>query len=613
MDDLKGSTAIETLPASPQPNASESDETPLALAEAARRDGNPLAVYDLAQNAIEEGDPHPRFRYLQVLALAQMGDTQRAEQLYDAYRLGEWSADEDALALRGRLHKDRAFELTGRRRQRQFELASAAYLRACDVRSGYFPMINAATTAWAAGDAERARTLAERVLDQPEVASPGSFFAAASAAEALVILGRTEEACQVIAAALAKGGVGHGDRASACRQLSWLCTATKLPAAAQAALLGALRPPPVVTFTGHMYRAGDDQEAPQAARIAAELDALGSTVAYGALACGADILIAEEILRRGGELHVVLPFLREDFVEVSVRPGGEAWVARFDACMRLAASVTLATRMEYVRHNGQFAYGSLLAMGLAQLRARQIATSAVQIAVWDGLPARGESGAGIDVAVWRGLKLETRVIDPGPVDRALDRPDVPAPSDQSARVVRAIIFSDYKGYSQLPEAAIPTFNREVMGRIADVLDRHSEAVCSRNTWGDALYAVIMDTASAAEIVLEIVESLRGVRIESAETDDREGMRIGLHFGPVYQEVDRVTRIDSFYGSEVTLTARIEPKAIPGEIYTTQAFAAILAVTEPSRFACHYVGKIELAKGYGVLPIYQLERGAPRPR
>ena len=61
----------------------------LRLAEAARREGNPLALYDLAQSAIESGDPHPRFRYLQTLALAQMGDTRRAEQLYERYGLAE--------------------------------------------------------------------------------------------------------------------------------------------------------------------------------------------------------------------------------------------------------------------------------------------------------------------------------------------------------------------------------------------------------------------------------------------------------------------------------------------------------------------------------------------
>ena len=50
-------------------------------------------------------------------------------------------------------------------------------------------------------------------------------------------------------------------------------------------------------------------------------------VAYGSLACGADMLVAEAILARGGELHVVLPFAEEDFLKTSVHVGGPEWSA----------------------------------------------------------------------------------------------------------------------------------------------------------------------------------------------------------------------------------------------------------------------------------------------
>ena len=584
----------------------------LARAEAARRDGNPLAVHDLALGAIEAGHVHPRFRYLQVLASAQMGDTERAEALYDAYHLGERSADEDGLALRGRLHKDLALAADGAERQRQFTAASAAYLRAYAVRSGYFPAINAATTAWAAGDRAAGAALARTVLAHPDLNPPGDFFAAASRAEALVLLGRGSEALTAIAEALAAGKVGYGERASACHQLEWLCASTSLSKDEQAALLAALRPPPVLTFTGHMFRPGDG-EAALAARISAEIDALGSTIAYGALACGADILVAEEILRRGGELQVVLPFGVDDFLRASVAPGGGAWVPRFEACLGKASSVTLATRMEFIGDDSTFAYGARLAGGLARLRARQMATSATQLAVWDGQAARGGSGAAVDVAAWLGLGFESRVIHPGPINRTMTTPDTGREAATGKRPTRAIIFTDYKGYSKLSESAIPVFNREIMGRIAKVLDHHAASVCARNTWGDAFHGVIEDTVAAAEITLEIVESLGEVRIAGPGSATEEGMRVGLHFGPVFEEIDPVTGLDSFYGSEVTLAARIEPTVIPGEIYATQAFAAILAMTAPGRFATPYLGKLELAKGHGVLPIYRLERRAGADR
>ena len=581
----------------------------LALAEALRREGNPLALYDTAREAIEAGDANPRLRYLQVLALAQMGDTARAQGLYETHGLADWTGDEDAVALLGRLHKDQALAAAGEARRGRFARAAEAYQRAFEVRRGYFPAVNAASTAWAAGDAPTALARARSVLDHPQLNPSRSFFASAARAEALILLGRAAEAADALARALATGDVGYGERAATCRQLAWLCADLDMTAEDRRSIMDAVRPAPVVTYTGHMFVAGGAAEAELLGRIRAALGTLGSTIAYGALACGADILIAETILERGGELHVIMPFLTGPFIKCSVRPGGEAWVERFDACLRRAASVTFATRMDYVGNDGQFAYGAQLASGLARLRAGQLETRAVQLAVWDGGPGRGRSGAAADVEAGRAMGLETRVIDPGAVDR-----DFPRSGEGVSAILphipRAILFTDYQGYSQLPESAIPTFNRQVMGAVASVLNRHGEAVCGRNTWGDALFAVISDTISAAQIALEIIESLAGVSFLGPGQTDHEGMRIGLHFGPVYQDVDQVTGLDNFYGSEVTLTARIEPRAVCGQVYTTQAFAAILAVAAPERFACRYVGRVELAKGYGAAPIYQLERRAP---
>jgi adenylate cyclase len=572
--------------------------------ETLRRDGNPLALYDRAHTLMRSGRTEPRLRYLQVLALAQMGDTERAAQLYELYQLGDLIEDEDALALRGRIFKDRAQALSGVPRAAEFKRASEAYLQAYQVHAGYFPGINAATTAWAAGDLERFRDLAADVLAHPELNPPTTFFAAASRAEALILLARADEAGEVLTRWLSSHEVGYGERASAYHQLNWLCSAAGLGQA----LLGSLRPPPVITFTGHMFQAGGEAEAHLVCKIHDQLSELGSTIAYGALACGADILIAEEILRRGGELHVVLPFISEDFVEISVRPGGESWVERYQFCLAHAASLTLATRMNYVSHDSQFTYGAQLAMGLARLRASQLSAASLQLAVWDGGAARKHSGAAVDIDHWGALGLETRVIDPGAVDRRLPQTEKIDPDKTPRRVVRAIIFTDYTGYSQLAEMDVPLFNRDIMGRIAVVLNNHDKVVCSRNTWGDALYAVIEEPVEAAEIALEIVEALEGVRLFTPDHVEPEGMRVGLHFGPVYQEIDPVTGLDSFYGTEVTLTARIEPKVAPGAVYTTQAFAAMLAASRPDRFRTRYIGRVELAKGYGEAPIYQLERG-----
>src|SRR5262245_37898540 len=46
-------------------------------------------------------------------------------------------------------------------------------------------------------------------------------------------------------------------------------------------------------------------------------------------ACGADILFAEECLRRGARIQLLLAQAIDDFVRNSIRHGGDDWVRRF--------------------------------------------------------------------------------------------------------------------------------------------------------------------------------------------------------------------------------------------------------------------------------------------
>ena len=111
-------------------------------------------------------------------------------------------------------------------------------------------------------------------------------------------------------------------------------------------------------------------------------------------ASGADIIIAETLLKRGGDLNVVLPFDKQAFLEQSVCPAGEEWGARFSACLEQARTVTMATDMPFMEDAAQFAYGSLICMGMARLRAQHLGADVLQIAVWDGISAQDDDPAG---------------------------------------------------------------------------------------------------------------------------------------------------------------------------------------------------------------------------
>ena len=148
------------------------------------------------------------------------------------------------------------------------------------------------------------------VLALPAIASPQGYYAAATAAEALLVLGRTAEAHEAAVNALGFADADAGARSSTCRQLAFLADAI----GGGEGVVKLLRPEPVLTYCGHMFHANATAEALLADAIGAALDSRGCTAAFGSLACGADILVAEAVLKRGCGLHVFLPFAENDFI-----------------------------------------------------------------------------------------------------------------------------------------------------------------------------------------------------------------------------------------------------------------------------------------------------------
>ena len=576
------------------------------LAKAALARGDLIAAYDVAVSAIGEGDESSEVRHLQILSLARMGDTERAMDLFEAHGLDR-SANPHERAVGARLLKDRALPLpAGAERRdalaRAFEAYHAIYLESGDA----FPGINAATLALLAGEEERAAELAAALLADPAVAAAGHYYSAATKAEALLILGRTDEVALVLEGAAIRDSKDYGARSGTARQLAMVARHAGLDEAAHHALLAPLAPPRVAHFTGHMFAADATAEA----RLRADFDRLleeeAIGFAYGALACGADLLFAEAVLARGAELHVVLPFDEQDFLAQSVLPGGEAWVDRYRACMAQAASTTLASQMEYFGDPAQYGYGSRMAMGMARLRAHHLGAESVQVAVWDGKASNGPAGTGADVAAWTAQAARSRIVDPGGVDRNLVRPEPRVRSDHE-RSLAAILFTDFAGFSTLEETALPAFWDGVMRRVAEVLEAHDGDVACRNSWGDALYAVTVSAPVAAGIALELQDALAAFDYATLGLDGAGGMRIGVHYGPAWRTTDHITGRTTFYGTEVSKAARIEPVTPPGAVFVTEPFAAILALEAGDDFACRYVGRIALAKKYGDYPMYRLTR------
>lgn len=244
--------------------------------------------------------------------------------------------DVRSLTLQGRLVKDRAKRASDPVQARLFGEAAALYAKAGAVGQGSYPLINAASLSLLAGQAGQAHKLARQVLNtldtNPDEAET-PYWLGATRAEALLLLGQETEARAALREAIRKQPAAWEDHAATLGQFELLCEEL----GCDAGWLEQIRPPRSLHFSGLMHVANQDDTVQDS--IAEWLNAENIGFGYGALAAGADIWIAEALLERGAELHIVLPCDAATFREQSVAVIGDQWLSRFKRLMEEASSV----------------------------------------------------------------------------------------------------------------------------------------------------------------------------------------------------------------------------------------------------------------------------------
>jgi class 3 adenylate cyclase/tetratricopeptide (TPR) repeat protein len=586
--------------------------------------GDYFQAFEVARKAIAAFPDDESLKYLAVRALMRSGAAGRALELYDEYGLKN-TADLDIQMLRANLVKDLGLRARSTERWALLRESAALYEKVYDASGDHFPAANAASLYVIAGAADRARDWAHRTLRACDEATADSdierYYRAASRAEAHLVLGGTKAAQDALMEASRYARGRHVVRAATRRQLRLLCQAMNI----DLALLEPIALPRVMQYTGHMVdppnlrgRFPPELERSVAAEIGARIDRLGIGFAYGSLACGSDLLFAEACVERGIELNVVLPFSMDEFKRLSVERGGPGWVDRFQHCLAKARTLTYATEGEYLGDEMLFAYGSQLAMGLALLRAQNLETSAIQLAVWDGEESSGRAGTSVDVRAWASRKRPAEIIDlnANPVSGTRP-PTYSVGSDDGSRVLtawkygdvtrelHAIMFGDVVGFSHVPERLLPVFQRAFMARISETLDSFGKQVLYRNSWGDAVYAILDTPEVGARCALAIQNGLKELNLRQLGFTHPLELRLAVHYGPIFRGRDFLVKAETFFGAHVTRAARIEPVTPPGEVFVTEAMAAALALWGESTVRPEYVGNTQLAKNYGSMKMYVL--------
>lgn len=264
-----------------------------------------------------------------------------------------------------------------------------------------------------------------------------------------------------------------------------------------------------------------------------------------------------------------------------------------------------------------FPFAAALVNGAAILRARELETAPLMLAVVDraAQPHAGGTRATLESWTRHGLKAES--IDLAALRAAAAAPDIaqhgprPDPAEvrgtPQRREVRTMLFADMVGFSKLEEEATPSFVLNFFGAIAEILDQGKRRPAFINTWGDGLFMVFDEVDDGAAFALQLRDSVRCTDWPARGLPEGTSIRIGMHTGPVFPAHDPLIERLNYFGSHVNRAARIEPVAAPGAVYASSELAFVLAAAGNAAFVTDYLGLLPLAKGFGSSALYRLRR------
>ncbi len=603
-----------------------------ALSEGLLSSGSPLQALESAEEGLVYWPDDLELACLKARALARSGNTRAAAEQLEALltRLRAQPVPdhrllEEAVGVLARTEKDRAFASHDPAVRQPFLLRSLnLYLEAYAQSGGYWTGINAATLATLSGNEKQGQQIAREILQKclpmlnASQADSSAYWLHATLGEAYLNLTDWANAEQAYRQASALAGKRYGDIRSMQRHVEWLLehfqqdpTWTKKW----------LRLPSVAVFTGHMI----DSPSRTAPRFPAHLEALVAQaieewiaandvgIGFGSAACGSDLLFMEALQRIGAETHIILPFSEDEFLKSSVEIGAPGnWGQRFNQVIERATSVIRTTREKTLEHAETYRHANHVIAGMARIKARELGTDLLGLAVWDG-QAGSIGGAAEAAQEWSNLGIPmTRVavsspqragggLELEPVVLTNTRREL---SDRKLETpLMFLLFADVVGYSLLNDEEIRIFATRVFSEIADLIKPYGDSIVIRQTAGDGIYLAFSDLSAAGSCALAMSRYFEQSQWQERGFRSNLRLRTALHAGPIIIAHDAITGALIGVGAHVNRAARLEPKTPPGQVYASETFAALAALQSGLPFTCNYVKQLEWAKRYGTFPTY----------
>ena len=339
---------------------------------------NFLRDYETANSGLKLNPSDLTLQHKAVLALARMGSLDLACQEYQKYELDKIRHHEDIMSLGGRLHKDLYLKTVGKNASEHARNAAVKYDAAFRDTQGFYSGVNAATMALIADMPwEVIQSRIDQILNllpQTQSHDPAQhYFIEATRAECLLLQGKKKLAQRAFRNAVNFDPLNYTSHGSTLKQFKMILDKQQQ----NHDWLSEFLPPRPVHYAGHIWSSF------QTGSIMTDLSHLIQEhdigFGYGALAAGADIVIAEALLEEGTELNVTLPSTIDKFLDTSVKPYGKGWMSRCLACLDEAQTITTLPDNNPQNIDRIRLLAAQMAMGQTIMRSQQLNNSPLQL------------------------------------------------------------------------------------------------------------------------------------------------------------------------------------------------------------------------------------------
>lgn len=538
-----------------------------------------------AEGALQQSD-ELRLKQLYALAISKAGNPTAALTFLNT--IAAQTDDAETAGILGGIYKD----LFKKFHDNKYAILSRdTYLRNFSKTNNYYTGINAATMSAIAGKVAQGREIAQAVIQGMDLAAP-SVWEQATLAEAFLLTKNRDQSIEYYIKARKSAGKDWGKVLSIHNQL-WLLN-NYIPVPKE--VMRIFAPPVVLAFTGHMLDAPGrsaprftvSMESAVKESIRSAVRTLQAGIGYCSLACGSDILFAEVMAEEGGEVHVIMPFVKEDFVKTSVRFAGEEWIERFEK-LHARFPHTLVTQAHYGGNDDLFGLLGKVVFGAAILRSQTYYQEPHLLTVLSEFDLKRKEGGTRDtIQNWPFLQRHTNI-----------NPDSLLPTHSASEKAQPNVTTN-----QVTVIA----NRPVLYvaclEMSSMLPIERERIEKqiKSLTGESVTLKIFESLPSGMVIgldseVALMDILRSIWSNPALIKGEKGLRIVLQVSPVHVNAP-------MEDVNIKSLLSISEYAPAGSICATASMAASLAVY-PKKFQLDYSGVIPVGNSVERQDIYQV--------